>query len=100
MRRDQNNHKSVPNNIVPASTFGRGELLIADPTGGHAIGGIVGRLVPVDKPFLRFDARQQHASMDWDGNRLVVISYQVRNPELLSACDKILLGRLGFALAE
>ena len=100
VRRDQNNHKSLPNNIVSASTFGKGELWIADPTGSHTIGGIVGRLVPVAKPFQRFDARQQHASMDWDGNRLVVISYHVRNPELLSACDKLLLGRLGFALAE
>ena len=100
VHRDQNNHKSVPNNIVPASTFGRGELWIADPTGDRTNEGIVGRLEPVAKPFLRFYARQQHASMDWDGDRLVVISYHVRNPELLSACDKILLGRLGFALAE
>ena len=100
VHRDQRNHKSISNNIVLASTFGNGELWIADPTGNHTIGGIVGRLVPAAKPFFRFDARQQHASMDWDGNRLVVISYHVRNPELLGACDRILLGRLGFALAE
>ena len=100
VHRDQNNHKLIPNHIVPASTFGRGELWIADPSGDHHNEGILGRLGPVTKPFLRFYARQQRASMDWNGNRLVVISYHVRNPELLSAGDKTLLGRLGFALAE
>ena len=100
VHRDQNNHKLIPNHIIPTSTFGRGELWIADPSDGHCKEGILGRLEPVNKPFLRFFARQQHASADWDGNRLVVISYHVRNPELLSEGDKALLGRLGFSLAE
>ena len=84
--------------MVPASDFEKGELWIEDGAGNCQMGGILGRLVQISRPFISFDARTRHATSSWVGNRLILIGYHVRNAELLSAADQMELRRLGFRL--
>ena len=96
VHRDSNNSAIIPNILIPASDFEHGELWIEDGAGTCMMGGILGRLIQVSRPFISFDARTRHATSHWTGNRLILIGYHVRNPELLSASDQMELRRLGF----
>ena len=96
VHRDSNNSAIIPNILIPASDFEHGELWIEDGAGTCMMGGILGRLIQVSRPFISFDARTRHATSNWTGNRLILIGYHIRNPELLSDFDQLELRRLGF----
>ena len=98
--KDSNNSAVVQNTLIPASDFQHGELWLEDGTGQHEVEGRLGRSVPLVRPFICFNPRVRHATQAWLGNRLVNIGYHVRNPEFLSAADKIELCRIGFRLYE
>ena len=98
--KDSNNSAVVQNTLIPASHFQHGELWLEDGTGQHEVEGRLRRLVPLVRPFICFNPRVRHATQAWLGNRLVIIGYHVRNPEFLSAADKIELCRIGFRLYE
>ena len=96
VHRDSSNSASIPNILVPASSFGNGELWKEDRTGHHDMDGFLGKLVPVTRPFITFNPRVRHATASWLGNQLVLIGYHLRNSELLSSADLLELQRLGF----
>ena len=93
VHRDSSNSASIPNILIPASSFENGELWMEDRTGQHDMDGLLGRLVPLTGPFITCNPRVRHATACWLGNRLVLTGYHVRNSELLSSAD---LQRLGF----
>ena len=98
--KDSNNSSVVQNTIIPASDFQNGELWLEDCSGQHEVEGRLGRLVPVERPFICFNPRVRHATQPWLGNRLVIIGYHVRNAEYFSAADKTELCGAGFRLYE
>ena len=100
VHRDSNNASNIHNVLVPASDFENGELWLEDGTGVHEMEGFLGRLVPVSRPFISFNPRVRHATSCWQGNRLVLIGYHVRNSEMLSPVDKTELHRLGFRVYD
>ena len=94
--RDSNNSAIVPNTLIPASDFLHGELCLEDGSGTQEVEGFLGRLVPVSRPSICFNPRIRHATSQRVGNRLVLIGYHARNPEFISASDKLELRRMGF----
>ena len=98
VHRDSNNSSTIPNVLIPASSFEHGELWIEDSTGNHLMAGHLGRLIPVSRPYITFDPRKRHATSNWIGNRLVLIGYHVRDADRFSSADQTELRRLGFCL--
>ena len=98
--RDSNNSAVIPNVQVPASDFDNGELWIEDSAGSHVMEGRVGRLIPVARPYISFNPRTRHANNSWQGNRLVLVGYHVRNLELFAGDTCAELRRYGFQLYE
>ena len=100
VHRDSNNSAIIPNVLVPASNFVNGELWIEDSAGLRSMEGRMGRLIPVARPFISFNPRTRHANNSWQGNRLVLVGYHVRNLELFAGNTCAELRSFGFQLYE
>ena len=98
VHRDLSNFPSIENILVPLTCFGGGELWLADSPGDHVLEGMSGRLLRISRPCVQFSPRTHHATMQWEGTRLVVVGFHIRSPELLAAADMQYLQGLGFAV--
>ena len=98
VHRDLNNFPSIENILVPLTSFRGGELRLADSSGAHVVEGMSGRLLRLSRPCVQFSPRTHHATMQWEGTRLVVVGFHIRSPELLAAADVQFLQGLGFVV--
>ncbi|CAE7826044.1 unnamed protein product [Symbiodinium sp. CCMP2592] len=96
--RDENNEPGSHNIVVKAASFSRGGLLLEDETGDQEM--IVNgqlrqfRVLGFVEGFLKFDPSLWHATEDWEGTRIVVIGFSIRDPHKLKSEDQIFLERL------
>ena len=99
---DPHNHEEVENTLVPLSAFKGGDLFVADDHGSIQLepGGVKGILKPITFPYTSFWARRKHAVMPWSGDRFILGSYHVRNPEWFSQSDRLELNELGVRLLD
>jgi len=99
---DPNNHREVPNYLIPLSNFEGGQLFIESQHGDYSLeeDGMRGYVHEVTLPFLRFNARRRHMVLPWYGRRLVLGAFHVKDTQTLSESAQQLLKDLGFLLHE
>ncbi|CAE7231150.1 unnamed protein product, partial [Symbiodinium sp. CCMP2456] len=100
LRTDPNNHRDVPNYLIPLSNFEGGQLFIESQNGDYSLdeNGMRGYVHEVTLPFLRFNARRRHMVLPWYGRRLILGAFHVKETQTLSEPTRQLLMSLGFLL--
>ncbi|CAE7797960.1 unnamed protein product [Symbiodinium sp. CCMP2592] len=103
LHNDANNDHAHPNLILPASVFhkgqiwveGKGECPCPDPDVPR-----LGYLLPVaDGPQL-LPSERLHATCDWDGTRLLIVGFCIRDTGLLSEAHRVRLLDARFLLPQ
>ena len=102
MHIDANNDR-YPNLVAGISSFSRGQILVENPSGKHVMqtpsGGVSADLLEVAGTHVLSDAyRFKHETMDWTGDRLVLVAFSVKGSELLCDADRKCLLEQGFVL--
>ena len=100
MHRDSFNSRWSPNILVPLSHFEQGGLWVEDPSGELALeqGGPVGRVLPIVRPYTILWPQLRHATLPWQGDRLLLVGYHIGFASRLSPRDRHHLDTLGFCL--
>ena len=98
--RDSNNDRTTLKVLVPLTKWSGGELWIESPDGNSQLlpSGLRGRKHPVTAPFLLFDGASLHATCPWEGMRLTLVLYHIRNSSWLTSGSDRVLRRFGFQL--
>ncbi|CAE7900217.1 unnamed protein product, partial [Symbiodinium necroappetens] len=97
------NNEQLPNIIIGISDFRGGQVLVENPRGSHVIstatGGVRADLLEVAGTHAVFDAyRLRHETVDWTGDRLVLVAFSVKGSHLLCPDDRTELIEQGFVL--
>ena len=94
--KDFHNDADSQNLVLPCSVYHQGELLLASPAGDIQLSreGARGSALSTQVPHM-FNPRSLHATMPWTGQRLILISFHVRDADRLSTGDMHLCS-LGF----
>ena len=97
--RDSHNARSSSNLLVPCSVFQGGGMWLQNDRGSVQLEpkGPFGSVMDVTSP-IRFSPLQQHATMPWHGNRLVLVAFHVRHLSNLPVEDLVDLADCGFSL--
>ena len=97
--RDSHNARGSYNLLVPCSMFQGGGLWLQNDRGSVQLepGGPFGSVMDVASP-IRFRPLQQHATMPWHGNRLVLVAFHARHLSNLPVEDLVDLADCGFSL--
>ena len=97
--RDSHNARSSSNLLVPCSIFQGGGIWLQNDRGSVQLepAGPFGSVMDVTSP-IRFSPFQQHATMPWHGNRLVLVAFHVRHLSNLPVEDLVDLADCGFSL--
>ena len=95
--RDMQNACEHDNMLIPCNVWQGGEVWLKDSGGDTALGasGPTGRLHDVTCP-LRFHSRVEHATMPWQGDRLVLIAYHTKHTAQLTTDEMRMLVDFGF----
>ncbi|CAE7230302.1 unnamed protein product, partial [Symbiodinium sp. KB8] len=100
--RDGNNLETEPNLVAPLSDFRNGEIWVETSEGKIPLtvkGKILhGELLEVQKGPCLLDHHRVHATMEWRGQRCILVAYCLRSLEKLTSGDRDLLLSLGFRL--
>ena len=101
--RDSHNCPQSTNQVFAVSNFSGGGVVIQDPEGEqvlqHAGCEYRGRVIPFVNDMLRFAARDVvHWTEAWKGDRVVLVSYTIRNLRQLTSVDQHSLLQAKFAL--
>ena len=99
---DANNDR-YPNLVAGVSNFSRGQILVENPSGKHVMqtpsGGVSADLLEVAGTHVLFDAYKfKHETMDWTGDRLVLVAFSVKGSEIICDADRMCLLEQGFVL--
>ncbi|CAE7336206.1 unnamed protein product [Symbiodinium sp. CCMP2456] len=97
------NNEQLPNIIIGISDFRGGQVLVENPKGSHttstASGDVRADLLEVAGTHAVFDAyRLRHETVDWIGDRLVLVAFSVKGSHLLCPADRTELLKQGFVL--
>ena len=97
--RDSHNARGSSNLLIPCSTFQGGGLWLQNDKGSTKLepAGPFGSVMDVTSP-TRFNPFQQHATMPWHGNRLVLVAFHVRHLSNLPVEDLVDLTDCGFSI--
>ena len=100
MHRDSYNSRRSPNVLVPLSHCTQGGLWVEDPQGSMVLeqDGPPGREIPLRRPYAILWPHQRHATLPWQGERLVLVGYHISQAPRLSVHDRSRLALLGFHL--
>ena len=101
--RDSHNCPQSTNQVSAISDFSGGGVIIQDPEGEqvlqHAGCEYRGRVIPFVNGMIRFAARDvMHWTETWQGDRVVLVSYTIRDLQQLSSADQQSLLQAKFAL--
>ncbi|CAE7316422.1 unnamed protein product [Symbiodinium sp. CCMP2592] len=96
------NNAPMPNLVAGLSNFQDGQVLVESSGGPRVIETSSGKLpavaLEVANTHAIFDAyRLRHATAAWQGDRVVLVAFSVRNACMLSPCDLSTLQEQGFA---
>ena len=104
LHRDCHNHARSTSMVLPVTMFSGGELFIEDKQGSSFMGssrvaGSVHPLISDQEPCpVEFNPRLWHCNLPWGGERVVLVAYHIRNPELLPPHVALRLSQMGFRL--
>ena len=106
LHRDCHNHARSTNLVLPVTVFSGGELFVEDRQGASVMGSsrVAGNVIPLlceqePRP-VEFNPRLWHCNLPWGGERIVLVAYHIRNPELLPAPVASQLSQMGFQLRK
>ena len=99
VHRDSHNRPRIWNTLVRLSEFSGGALWLEEEGGPVRHQGLDGVALELERPFVQFDPRRKHGTMEWSGNRLIAAAFHIRQPEFLSDADRRSLSCAGFVLA-
>ena len=108
MHRDSHNSKYQPSYLVPISQFTKGGLWVEGVPEGETPVELKEKLGHI-KEFVDdgggrqpivFLPRKWHATQEWEGNRLVVAAYSIRDFHRVKSEEQEVLNDLGFVTAE
>ena len=99
LHRDSRNLASSVNLALPCSEFRGGQLFIEDSQGGTSLTstGPVGHLVSTNEATV-FSPKLLHATMPWEGTRLLLLSFHIGQYANLKPLDVQLLTNHGFCI--
>ena len=102
MHSDANNLRGSRNTLIPVSRFSGGELWVEDFSGPDLAcdGRTLGRRLPLQFPGVAFDPQKKHHSCEWQGKRIVVAAFHIRDLQLMSFADQCCLKYLNFPLVS
>ena len=97
--RDSHNARGSSNLLIPCSSFQGGGIWLQNDKGSIQLepAGPFGSVMDVTSP-IRFHPLQQHATMPWHGNRLVLVAFHVRHLSNLPVEDLVDLTDCGFSI--
>ena len=99
---DRNNLSTAPNLLLPVSKFTGGDVWFKDDAGSvpfeHQGQTLMGSLCEVSQAPCLLNAQLPHATLPWQGRRVLVVGYTPANVHELDATDVALLQKLGFVL--
>ena len=95
-------NSSVPNLLVPLTTFSGGHVFVEHPEGkdqcSHEGSDYVGFRLDCDRAPWSFDAKHcRHFTLDWEGTRVMLVAFTVGRLSGLSVDDRQGLQALGFS---
>ena len=99
--RDMNNLEACPNLVVPLSAFTQGHICVQDDhtaAGQDSSGGRGETLVDVASGPCSFDSSKSHHTMPWQGSRLVLVGFHIRDHHKLSSGDARGLQEVGYPI--
>ena len=106
LHRDCHNHARSMNLVLPVTVFSGGELFVEDRHGSSVMGSsrVAGSVIPLlceqEPAPVEFNPRLWHCNLPWGGERVVLVAYHIRNPELLPAPVASQLSLMGFRLRK
>ena len=94
-----------PNLVAGISAFRGGQILVENPQGEHVTptpkGCIPAALLDVVGTHVLFDAHKcKHETVDWEGERLVLVAFSVKGSGSLCSADRDCILDQGFALPD
>ena len=99
---DSHNAKGYPNLVLPCSRWLGGGLWLAETEtayhGALADTSTLGKVLAVRFPYVLFDALVPHSTQLWDGERIILVAYAVRDIGLLNDADTQFLAGFGFTV--
>ena len=101
--KDTNNLKGCPNLVVPLSSFTRGQICVRDDhiaseVGSSELGAEM--LIDVASGPCSFDSSICHHTMEWEGNRLVLVGFHIRDHHKLSTEDMFFLKEVEYPVKD
>ena len=95
---DKHNHPALPSFIIPCGRWQGGGLWVCDRSLPQqaSTGDMMGRVYNLGDPGVLFRSHWLHASMAWQGQRMVLVAYANNNIQTLSEGDRAQLTALGF----
>ena len=103
MHTDSHNAKGFPNLVLPCSRWLGGGLWLAEAEtayqGSQADASTLGKVLAVRFPYVLFDPLVPHGTQLWDGERIILVAYAVRDIGLLSEADTQFLAGFGFTVS-
>ena len=99
---DSHNARGYPNLVLPCSRWMGGGLWLAEAgmshSGALADATTLGKVLAVRFPYVLFDPLVPRGTQLWDGERIILIAYAVRDIGLLNVEDTRFLAGFGFTV--
>ena len=100
MQSTAHNSTECDNVLIPVSSFKGGGVWSTAVSGCVQMdeNGPRGGILDITRPYVRLQAKLPHATLSWEGERLLLVGFHIRSHLSLSAEDRRVLEGLGFNL--
>ena len=97
---DTHNADGRPNLLVPCTRWSGGGLWVSDNKRARTLSADseAGRIIHITQPYIIMNPHVLHATMEWAGNRVLLVAYAVADPHKWLASDRQKLSDLGFSV--
>ena len=99
--KDKYNEKCSNNLLLPCSSFKGGQLFVESAGGAHQLqpGGVTGHIFSTQEPTI-FSPCCTHATLPWQGAKLMLIAYHTGMTQHLCQEDRHKLAGMGFVIGS
>ena len=97
---DVHNADGRPNLLIPCTRWSGGGLWVSDNQRARTLSADseAGRVIHITQPYTIMNPHVLHATMEWAGNRVLLVAYAVADPRKRLASDGQRLRDLGFSV--
>ena len=106
LHRDRHNHAATTNLVLPLTQFTGGEVFVEDSSGTSIQGNppIAGTVFPLlcdqEPTPVEFNPRLLHCTLPWGGERVILVAFHIRNPDMLPSQAAEQLIKMGVSLQK